>query len=229
MEKTKNISTKSALLLLINYFIGYNYFYPKLLVMITKQLYPSAKVVPDYLQYIFYAAMIIINVVIALPLLKQSLQKIKGNKWNLIKVSFTCYGQLLLVSLVVSTILFYFTGDVQSNNQVLIEQSFKMNPLKIIFSTLIYAPIVEEIVFRGCIFAYLRNKHSFKYSAIIASLMFGLVHVMASIGIGDFSDLINVIVYATMGFFMSLAYEKTDSIYGGMAVHLINNAFAVIV
>ncbi|MEG0314762.1 MAG: type II CAAX endopeptidase family protein [Erysipelotrichaceae bacterium] len=229
MGQTKNISTKAAFVLLINYFIGYIYLYPKLLKMITIALYPTAKAVPDYLVYIFYILMIIINIVIAFPLLKQSLYKIEGNLKKLINVAISCYGLVLLVGFIVSIFISLFVGVELSNNQELIKQSFSINPLMIVFSTLVFAPIVEEIVFRGCIFAYLRNKHSFMYSAIFSSLMFGLVHVMASIGIGDFYDLIHILSYAAMGYCFSLAYEKTDSIYGGMAVHLLNNAFALLV
>lgn len=62
-----------------------------------------------------------------------------------------------------------------SNNQELLELTFKSAPVLMTISGVILAPVVEELVFRGAIRRVIKNKMVF---VIVSGLLFGLVHVL---------------------------------------------------
>ena len=114
-----------------------------------------------------------------------------------------------------------------STNQESVNAAFILNPLKVSFAVLIFAPIVEEIVFRSAIFSFFKNNR--KLQLIMGATLFGLIHVMSSVFSQNYLDLINVIIYLNMGFWFSYAYIKTDTIVSSMILHFLNNLVALII
>ncbi|MDX6496661.1 MAG: protease family protein [Gaiellales bacterium] len=80
------------------------------------------------------------------------------------------------------------------------------------------APVAEEFFFRGFLYGSLRTSLGTAPAAVIAGLVFGLVH--ATTGIAAVPPLI------ILGIVFCLLYEKTGSIYPCIALHALNNAFA---
>ena len=78
----------------------------------------------------------------------------------------------------------------------------------------------EELLFRGYIFRALRNWRGFAPAAIITGLIFGAVHIGSS-PIGYALPL------AAFGFGLCLLYQWTGSLYPCIALHALNNAFAL--
>lgn len=84
-----------------------------------------------------------------------------------------------------------------------------------LFIVAIWAPLAEEIVFRGMIFRTLRKGFSFWAAVIISGLVFGMYHMNWIQG-----------VYATiLGCLLAVIYEKTDSLLGAYLFHLLFNLF----
>ena len=75
--------------------------------------------------------------------------------------------------------------------------------------TVILAPIIEEIVFRGVLFPVIRKRYGLISGVIISSLIFTLVHI----------DPINMISVLPLGIFLAIMYHRTGSIYPGMVLH----------
>jgi membrane protease YdiL (CAAX protease family) len=78
----------------------------------------------------------------------------------------------------------------------------------------ILAPVFEELVFRGLLFAILRRKFRFLPAALISAVMFGLAH-----GYG----LVGLISVCWSGVLWAWIYEKTGSLGPGILAHAINN------
>ena len=78
----------------------------------------------------------------------------------------------------------------------------------------IFAPLFEELAFRGLLFAILRRKFRFLPAALISAIIFGLAH-----GYG-FLGLISV---CWSGVLWAWIYEKTGSLAPGILAHAINN------
>ncbi len=108
-------------------------------------------------------------------------------------------------------------GVSNSTNQAAIENAH-MNPFVLITVTVIMAPIVEELIFRGLLMGRVFNPDSI-VGLILSSLLFGLVHTPNSIGVW--------IVYAGMGFALGTGYRKFQKLEYCIMAHMINNSIAV--
>lgn len=78
----------------------------------------------------------------------------------------------------------------------------------------IIAPLFEEMIFRGVVFATLRRRFGWGTSAVLSALVFSLVH-----GYG----LLGLLTVFWSGVLWAWAYEKTGSLWPGIIAHGINN------
>ena len=78
----------------------------------------------------------------------------------------------------------------------------------------IFAPLFEELVFRGLLFAILRRKFRFLPAALISAGIFGLAHGYGVVGL---------ISVCWSGVLWAWIYEKTGSLAPGILAHAINN------
>lgn len=117
----------------------------------------------------------------------------------------------------IGAMVMMWEGVSNSTNQATIE-NIHMNPIVLITLTVIMAPIVEELVFRGILMGRVFNPDSI-VGLILSSLLFGLAHMPNSIGVW--------IVYAGMGFALGTAYRKFQKLEYCIMAHMINNSIAV--
>ena len=117
----------------------------------------------------------------------------------------------------IGAMVMMWEGVSNSTNQEIIE-NIHMNPIVLITLTVIMAPIVEELVFRGILMGRVFNPDSI-VGLILSSLLFGLAHMPNSIGVW--------IVYAGMGFALGTAYRKFQKLEYCIMAHMINNSIAV--
>lgn len=149
----------------------------------------------------------------------------KDMKKNSIKY-FNKYIKYWLIGLFIMMVSNLFinlivTNDIPSNEQV-IRETFNISPLYIFFSAVIYAPIVEELIFRQSIKNIFHNKWLF---IIISGLLFGSMHVF-----GDFkniTDLLYIIPYSTPGIIFAYMLEDSDNICVPMSFHFIHNGVLI--
>jgi|GEM_PF-298146 hypothetical protein len=85
-------------------------------------------------------------------------------------------------------------------------------------AAIIFAPIVEELTFRGVLFNRLKIRTGIVPAMIISSFLFAIGH--------DFGGITSAFLF---GICMCILYLKTDNILIPMAVHFLNNVFATVV
>ena len=117
----------------------------------------------------------------------------------------------------IGAMVMMWEGVSNSTNQEIIENAH-MNPFVLITVTVIMAPIVEELIFRGLLMGRVFNSDSI-VGLILSSLLFGLVHMPNSIGVW--------IIYAGMGFTLGTVYRKFQKLEYCIMAHMINNSIAV--
>jgi membrane protease YdiL (CAAX protease family) len=91
--------------------------------------------------------------------------------------------------------------------------------LAVAFLVAVVAPVAEEFFFRGFFFTALKNWRGVWPAAILTGLVFGAIH-------GSSADIAFLLPLAFFGFSLCLLYEKTGSLYPGIAVHCANNSIA---
>ncbi|MGI8934299.1 MAG: CPBP family intramembrane glutamic endopeptidase [Phormidesmis sp.] len=84
-----------------------------------------------------------------------------------------------------------------------------------LFLLVIYAPLVEELVFRGILLQRWSTKWGLRWGLVASSLLFGLLHVNNPLGLTLF------------GLVMGLLYVQTRSLWVPVACHSLNNLTAV--
>lgn len=80
----------------------------------------------------------------------------------------------------IEEILFLIAGleRASANNQQIIEEFLNLSPIMMIISACLFAPIEEELLFRGAIRKVIKNKKVF---ITVSGLIFGLIHVTDSV------------------------------------------------
>src|SRR5262245_17243393 len=78
----------------------------------------------------------------------------------------------------------------------------------------VFAPLFEELAFRGLLFAILRRKFSFLPAALMSAGIFGIAH-----GYG----LVGLLSVCWSGLLWAWVYEKTGSLLPGILAHALNN------
>ena len=97
-------------------------------------------------------------------------------------------------------------------------------PLFMVFNTVIYAPLTEELAFRKSIREAINNKWMY---VLVSGLVFGMLHISSYMT--SWTDLIYLIPYSSLGIAFALLYYKTDNIFSSMTMHAIHNFLAVAV
>ncbi len=82
---------------------------------------------------------------------------------------------------------------------------------------ILFAPIMEELVFRGVLFNRLKIRTGIIPAMLISSFLFAIGH--------DFGGIISAFLF---GICMCILYLKTDNILVPMSVHFINNVVATV-
>lgn len=95
-------------------------------------------------------------------------------------------------------------------------EQLNSNYVYLLLSVCIFAPFIEEFLYRGIILSGLLKKYSPLTSIILSSLIFAIVHMNLPQGINAF----------ILGLFLSLVYYKTKNLYICIFMHFINNLCA---
>lgn len=93
------------------------------------------------------------------------------------------------------------------------------NPIFMIFSVVVFGPLVEELLFRGMIFGKLRRAFSFWPSGIISAVLFGVFHL----------NLVQGIYAAVFGLVLAYIFEKTETLWGCYLLHALFNMSSYII
>lgn len=119
---------------------------------------------------------------------------------------------LQVLASLIETIIFGVPSG--SENTELLLDLTNAYPLYI-FSMILFAPIMEELVFRKAIVTQLVDHIGFVGAAVVSSLLFALAHMDG-----------HMLIYGTLGLWFSYLYHKTNNILTPMLAHGIMNAFA---
>lgn len=130
-----------------------------------------------------------------------------------VKCLITIFSVNMILSLI-EMLLTVFTGFSLSVPMKGIEN---MNPILLFATVAVFPAIVEELMFRGVLYRYLRE-HGVQFAAISSSIIFGLVHL----------NFLQFIFATIMGVVCCYIYEATGKLRYSMLLHLLNNSILVL-
>lgn len=169
----------------------------------------------------FYIICFIVAIFAFKDKLKQDLHLFKNNFKAYMKYIIPRFLIYYIFYFIISIICAIILKNGVSENQKTLEQL----PLYVsIPLAVVWAPIVEELVFRGAIGRFIKNNILF---ILISGIIFGLIHTFDEASIDKV--IILGIPYICCGIFLAFIYRKTNNIASSMLVHFINNAFASII
>lgn len=125
------------------------------------------------------------------------------------------FGLMLVVDIMVSFIPTegVFFGELYQKYSAIFQKMAQNIPVFII-STVVLAPVIEEVIFRGIIQKGLINKGWKPQTAIwFSAIIFGVVH-------GNPWQLIGAVL---LGYFLGLVYHRTKSLFLSIFLHAFNN------
>ena len=192
------LSKRRVQVILFNYFAGYLFLYPLLIGVLFRLFAPLG--IPNLdrmLENLVYILVFMVTVSAAWPLLKEHLERFRQNRRAIVKSTLTRYVQMWLVMYGMNLAIILITGLSSSQNQDTVVQQLTQSPLQIILVTCLFAPVVEETVFRGAVFTPLRQRGSFRTAALVS------------------------------GFLLCAAEEENQTIVSPLLMHGLNNLISV--
>lgn len=111
-----------------------------------------------------------------------------------------------------------FGIEAGSDNTAMLSNIAKTAPI-IIVSMVIFAPLLEEMIFRRVLFGGLYTKTNFWIAAVVSALIFAVVH----------NELEHTLIYMAPALVFSFVYYKTKRLLAPIIGHLLMNGFVVII
>lgn len=153
--------------------------------------------------------------------LLDDIKSFKDKWWLKILFIIALVASIKLMELFCGWFYNLFGESINGNNQDAVVNNIKENVVLMAFSTCLFAPFVEEIIFRKCIFSYFEKD---RFGILVSTLAFGLIHVISSL------DFIHILPYLFTGFLLSLFYWLSKrNIYVPLLAHIIVNTISFIV
>ena len=117
-----------------------------------------------------------------------------------------------------SLVVQFFLPDDPSVNQQIATDLTLSQPLFSFFAVVIFAPLTEELLFRGMLARYLfpkQDKSKQVLFLLVSSVLFALIHFPG--------DVQQFLVYASLGFSLGLAYISRKGLVYSISLHALNN------
>lgn len=200
-------------------------FYSDIIVTIITKVGIDLKVLPTTSKIIL---MMLINLSLMIMLfifyrksIKENFKDFKSNFKTYIKDNFKYYVIGLLI-MIISNIIISFFVEGNSTNETLIREYINIMPIYMIFSSCIYAPFTEEMVFRKSLRNCFNNKVLY---ILLSGLIFGSMHLLSA---SNLVELVFLIPYSSLGCVFAYMYYKTNNIFVPMTFHMVHNTIIVI-
>ncbi len=143
-----------------------------------------------------------------------SIKKININQMFL----FICYGFGFQVVSGIANLTVNHFHNIEKSAESIQETLISGNIFTtVIIISIVLAPIIEELLFRGMILKKLNNHINTKLAIVIQAMLFSLIHF-------NISQLVPTLL---LGIFLGICYIKFDNIIAPIIVHLVFNSIGI--
>ena len=146
------------------------------------------------------------------------------------ELSFKYYFIGVIIMIASNLIITLFFKEANAGNEEAVRSLIDQAPLYMMFSVSLYAPFVEELIFRhnikDCVMCYGNNKFTRCIYVFISGFVFAALHILGQTT--SILDYIYIIPYMSLGVAFALLYSKTDNIFSSISMHMLHNTVTVI-
>lgn len=129
-----------------------------------------------------------------------------------------------ILSILLSILPASIFPDTNPNNEAVLDL-VKSEKARMVCTTLLLAPILEELIFRGGIFGQIRRK-SRALAYVVCVLAFGVYHTW-QYALMDPAYWLNLIQYLPAGVLLCWCYEQTECIWTSVFLHMLFNGVSL--
>jgi uncharacterized protein len=217
------LSNTKVVIMLVTYFLAYFWVIPFIMYAIDDLIVPgfSTNVTVDV---ILHTSLTLLFLFLGSKLFQES-----NKYWSksaiyvpILAAAFMIYGGAML-----SQAAQALSGQSDSVNQNYLFEMFKTHKASMMIQAIIFAPIVEEIIFRGIIYRHFKRNGRYLIPLIVSTLLFATMHSLNAILSAQWADLWYIPVYAFMSLVLTYTYEKTQNLYSSVFLHCINNTISI--
>ena len=175
------------------------------------------------LNFVYFCMNFLCAGVIFRRYLLQQWKKLTAAPWRVLRYAIWGFLLYYAATMLLGFVIQFIYPDFHNPNDNTVAVLVKENYTLIAIGTILLAPPVEELLYRALLFGSVRRYH--RIGAYCASiLVFAGIHVVSYIGTADtFSLLLSLLQYLPAGFCLCWAYEKSDSIFAPMLMHIAIN------
>lgn len=151
---------------------------------------------------------------------KEFKKDINGN----LEFAFRYWAAGFAIMVVSNLFITVILGKAIAGNEETVRNYIGTAPILMAISTVIFAPINEELTFRKSIRDAINNKWAY---VLLSGIIFGGLHVISYVS--SPLDLVYLIPYCSLGIAFALLYYKTNNIFSSISMHMMHNLLSIIV
>ena len=161
----------------------------------------------------------------------RSAQPLKGSGSRLLSTALRGFGFYWLLGCLVSLLIAFLSVGLEvtpeNRNNETIDTILTNYKVSMALSTVVFAPLTEECLVRGVLFAPLCKRKPW-VAYLVTTVLFGLLHTFQYIGVQAWSVLaLSFLQYLPAGIALGWVYQRTRSIWGAIALHSLINLVAL--
>ena len=185
-----------------------------------------------------FCASFILTTLCFMPFLKDSIANTSAQGFgkNLL-FGYGLYMALSFAASMVITVLdILYAPPTTDVNQEIVAQLLNQKSVPMIVCTVILAPVTEECLVRGVLFAPLCKRKPW-LAYVVSAVIFALLHVLVSIDVTAVNGITTTeaigllesfLTYLPSGIALGWMYQRTGTIIGPIVLHSLNNLIAVV-
>ena len=174
----------------------------------------------------YYAFSVLLILAVYFPYLRANFDPLVEKFLHCLLTFLMALGIYYVGTIAVNSIVLVFTSGADNPNDTTVMDMATGNGA-FRAAVIFMAPIVEEVLFRGALFGGVRKKSRILAYAL-SMLMFALCHIWQyAVVAADWTVFIYVLQYLPVSFALAWAYERSNSIWVPIGMHMTVNAMSL--
>jgi len=218
----QKVYTKSLLIIFLYFFSSLFQIIPILIFQIDMD--HTSLLTESYLSLFSQIILILIILAMYWKELKEELHIFLNDKMKNIDIGFKYWFLGFVIMFVSNLLIVSLLPKAIAGNEETVQEMIQASPWISLIGTGLFAPFIEEIIFRKAFRNMISNDTLF---ILISGIIFGGLHVVLSLN--SYYDLAYLIPYCSLGIAFGFIYIKTKTVFTSFVMHALHNTALTII